>query len=163
MAGAIRTRGADAGGVGDLTARRRRVWVSRSPGNLVVRYADGTVLKGYSADFDPEKPSFHLVPTEYDQGDEGIEVRVKDLKAVFFVRRFEGDPDYNESKDLYAARPPGTRKVTVEFEDGEVLVGYTTGYDPSRPGFFFSPLDPRSNNLRVFAVFAAVTGVIRLL
>lgn len=137
--------------------------MSRSPGKLVARYADGKVLKGYSADFDPGKPSFHLVPGERDPGDEGIEVWVKDLKALFVVRSFEGDPGFDESKDLYAARPPGTRKVSVEFEDGEVLVGYTTAYEPSRAGFFFSPLDPHSNNLKVFAVFAAVSRVTRLL
>jgi len=141
--------------------QRRRFWVSRSPGKVVARYVDGKVLKGY-ADFDPNQPSFCLVPIENPDG-EGIEVQVRDLKALFFVRSFAGDPAYSESKDLYQIRPPGTRKVTVEFVDGEELVGYAKQYGSQRPGFYFTPLDPRSNNLKVFAVFDAVGGVRRLL
>lgn len=129
---------------------------------MVVRCADGRVLKGYTYDFGADTPRFHLVPTEEALG-EGTEVWMKDLKAVFFVRSFEGNPEYAESKDLYQERPPGTRKVMVEFEDGEMLFGYTKRYDPGQPGFFFSPIDPNSNNVRVFAVFAAVSSVRRLL
>jgi hypothetical protein len=140
---------------------RRRLWVSKSPGRVVVRYADGRILKGY-ANFDPAESRLQLVPHD-DPDADGIEVAVKDLKAVFFVRTFEGDPGYDESKDLYQARPPDTRKVSVRFRDGEELVGHTRQLDRHRAGLFFTPLDPRSNNLRVFAVFDAMWGVRRLL
>jgi hypothetical protein len=40
--------------------------------------------------------------------------------------------------------------------DGEVIVGTTTGYDPKRLGFFLFPIDPSSNNIRVFMVTSAV-------
>jgi hypothetical protein len=49
--------------------------------------------------------------------------------------------------------------MEVTFKDGEVLVGTTLGYDPSRPGFFIFPADPKSNNIRVFAVATAVKKV----
>jgi hypothetical protein len=128
---------------------------------VVARYADGRVLKGY-ADFDPAQPEFRLVPIESPDGEE-VEVRVTDLKALFFVRSFAGDPLYGESKELYQERPPGTRKVRVEFADGEELVGYTKE-DPFRaPGFFCTPLDPRANNLKVFVVLDAVSRVERRL
>ena len=143
------------------TSPRRRLWVSRSPGRVVVRYADGRLLKGY-ADFDPEQLYFRLVPLAEPDA-EGIEVQVKDLKALFFVRTFDGDPSHDESKDLYQARPPATRKVSVRFRDGEELVGYTRQLDRHRSGLFFTPLDPRSNNLRVFAVFDALWEDRRLL
>jgi len=140
---------------------RRRLWVSRSPGRVVVRFADGRVLKGY-ADFDPERPFLHVMPLD-DPDSEGVEVAVADLKAVFFVRTFDGDPGHDESKDLYQARPPDTRKVSVHFRDGEELVGHTRQLDRYRAGLFFTPLDPHSNNVRVFAVFDALWGVRRLL
>ena len=86
-------------------------------------------------------------------------MRIKDLKAVFFVRDFGGDPSYHERKQFAEGeRTPG-RRVQVAFKDGEVLVGTTLGYNPGRPGFFFIPVDPKSNNLKVFAVAAAVTNV----
>jgi hypothetical protein len=144
-----------------LLPSRRRLWVSRSPGRVVVRYADGRVLKGY-ADFDPEQPTFPLLPPD-DPDAENVEVAVADLKAVFFVRSFDGDPGHDESKDLYQSRPPDTRKVSVRFQDGEELVGHTRQLDRHRSGLFFTPLDPRSNNVRVFAVFDALWGVRRLL
>ena len=148
-------------GAGDLTPPRRRFWVSHSPGKVVARYVDGAILKGY-ADFDPDQPAFRLMPVDHPDG-EGMEIRVKALKAVFFVRSFAGNPGYSESKDLYQARPSGTRKVCVEFVDGEELVGHTRGDTSKRAGFFFTPLDPRSNNLKIFAVSAAVSRVRRLL
>ena len=146
---------------GHRASPRRRLWVSRSPGKVVARYLDGRLLKGYT-DFDPDLLGFRLVPAE-DPESEEAEIRVADLKAVFFVRSFAGNPEYVESKDLYQTRPPGTRKVRVEFVDGEELVGHTRDDPAKRPGFFFSPFDPQSNNLRVFAVFDAVRRVERRL
>ena len=145
----------------DPASSRRRLWVSRSPGRVVVRYADGRVLKGYT-DFDPEQPSLRLVPRD-EPDSEGVEVAVSELKAVFFVRSFDGDPSCDESKDLYQSRPPDTRKVRVHFRDGEELVGHTRQLDRHRTGLFFTPLDPQSNNVRVFAVYGALWGVRRLL
>jgi len=128
-------------------------------GKIVARHADGKILKGHSRDFYPNKPHFHLFPAGAGPSEEPIEVRIKDLKAVFFVRDFGGDPSYQERKQFAEGeRTPG-RRVQVAFKDGEVLVGTTLGYDSRRPGFFFIPVDPKSNNLKVFAVAAAVTNV----
>jgi len=46
--------------------------------------------------------------------------------------------------------------MEVTFQDGEVLVGSTLGYDPKRQGFFILPADPKSNNTRVYVVSIAV-------
>jgi Family of unknown function (DUF6982) len=151
-----------AGGRSESVTTRRRLWASKSPGKVVAHYADGALLKGYTSDFDPGQSSFHVVFAE-DPDSQAVEVRVDALKALFFVRSFEGDPEYSESKDLYVTRPPGTRKIRVEFADGEELTGYVTRYNPGGPGFVFFPLDPRSNNTKVFAASAAVTNVTRLL
>ncbi len=128
---------------------------------IVVHYMNGRVIKGYSYDFYPNKPHFHLLPpvAGFSLAAEAIEVRIKDLKAVFFVKDFVDDPSYNERKYFVEGeRPPG-RKVGVKFRDGEILVGSTVGYDPQRPGFFLIPADPKSNNLRVFVVSTAVTRI----
>lgn len=130
-------------------------------GKMVVRYSDGRVVKGYSYDFSPHKPRFHLLPAGAGSSltADVVEVRIRDLKAVLFVRDFGGDPSSSERKEFAEGeRPPG-RKVEVTFKDGEVLVGSTVGYDPRRRGFFFIPADPHSNTLKVFAVSGAVTKV----
>jgi hypothetical protein len=126
---------------------------------IVARYADTRVLKGYVPDFSPDTLRFHLDPA-MPQESPPVRVEVRDLKAVFFVRDFAGDPRYNEHRAFDGAARPLGRKVEVTFQDGERLVGSTTaGYAPDRCGFFFTPADPRSNNLRVFAVTDAVKAV----
>jgi len=149
-------------GAGDGNRRKRLVWATRSPGKVVARYADGQLLKGYAADFDPDQPRFHLAPA-HGSPEEVVEVWLKDLKALFFVRTFEGSADHDESRELYQPRPPGTRKIRLEFDDGELLVGYTTVPEARRFGLFVTPIDPESNNRRVFAVTSAVSRVERLL
>jgi hypothetical protein len=119
---------------------------------IVARYLDGKMVKGFTQDFHPNKTSFHMFPHESSSTQESVEVFLKDLKAVFFVRDFAGKPDYDERKNFAVGEKPSGRVVEVRFTDGEVLVGATLGYDPNRPGFFIFPADPQSNNARVFVV-----------
>ena len=123
------------------------------PVNVVIRYVDGRIVKGYSNDFFPKKAFFHVGSGP---SDKGTQVAVQDLKAVFFVKDFDGNPEYDENKVFTEGQAVQGRKVQVTFKDGEVQVGAVLGYDPNRPGFFMIPPDERSNNLRIFAVSAAV-------
>jgi hypothetical protein len=123
---------------------------------IIIRYADGRLIKGFTSDFFPNKPLFHIQSVESQPMDKGIEVYVRDLKAVFFVKDFIGDQAYNENKSFTEGPQPSGRKVEVTFTDGEVIVGSTLGYDPGRPGFFVTPADPKSNNLRMFVISARV-------
>ena len=120
--------------------------------NLVVaRYLDGRVLKGVINDFSPNRPSFHVVA---DGSGEVVELRLRQLKALFFVRSFEGDPARQDVKG-FVESPPETsqgRKIAVRFRDGEFLCGYTLSWSPDREGFFLFPADLGSNNQRVYVV-----------
>ena len=128
------------------------------PVKVVVRYLDGRVIKGFTQDFFPNKDRFHFHHAAKSSG-ESVEVMVKDLKAIFFVQDFEGNAQYSERKSYGEGERTQGRKVEVTFADGEVLVGSTMGYDPKRPGFFIFPADPKSNNMRAFAVSSAVKKV----
>lgn len=121
-----------------------------------MRYADGRIIKGYTNDFLPTKLLFHVRSADSAPGDRGIEVSVRELKAIFFVKDFTGDSSHDDIKNFPEDRHFSGRKVEVTFKDGEVLVGTTHGYDPSRLGFFIIPSDPQCNNMRVFVVSAAV-------
>ena len=125
---------------------------------IVVRYADGTVIKGTTADFSPGRPSFHVALSASGSAPEVIEILLTQLKAVFFVKDFTGNSTYNEMKTFAAGAVQG-RKIEVEFADGEKLVGTTMGYQPDRPGFFLVPADPKSNNERCYIVKTAVKDV----
>ena len=126
---------------------------------VVVRFADGRVLKGTAADFFPGKDLFHVSPVGDPEGHGTVAVRVAELKAVFFVKDFAGNPEYRERLEPDALHPALGRRIKVVFDDGEVVEGTTTGYQPTRPGFFVEPADPGSNNERCYVVAAATRKV----
>ena len=125
---------------------------------VVARYADGKVLKGSTQDFFPNRPSFHLLPAD---GSASVEIRCKQLKALFFVRSFEGDAARKDLRGFVAA-PPETaqgKKIAVRFKDGELMCGYSLSYTADREGFFVFPADGGSNNSRVYVITSATAEV----
>jgi hypothetical protein len=70
---------------------------------VVVHYADGRVAKGHTGDFNPGHPTFTLAPVGDGASSEPVTVRLADLKAVFFVKDFAGDPEYTEWKRFVEA------------------------------------------------------------
>lgn len=124
---------------------------------IVLRYVDGKVDKGYSQDFNPTRPFFHFQKHSPDASDnQPLMIEMKDLKAVFFVKIFEGNQDYKKRKEFIPSDRPQGRKVEVTFVDDEVIQGSTVGYDPQRLGFFLYPADSDGNNLRIYVVTSAV-------
>ena len=123
------------------------------PNKAVVKFKDGTVTKGKTSDFFPNKAKFHLE----DAAGQISEISVEDLKAIFFVKDFDGDSD---RRDNYADEiTGGGRKIEVKFADGETVVGYTLAYSPDRQGFFMTPADLQGNNERIFVVKSATEKV----
>ena len=72
---------------------------------VVVRYADGRMLKGTAADFFPGKDLFHVCPVGDPEGVGPVEVHAAELKAVFFVKDFAGNPEYSEHLEADAPAP----------------------------------------------------------
>jgi hypothetical protein len=130
--------GAAAGGGGNANVNR-----------AVVAFLDGRRMKGFIFNFSAIKETFRLFPDEL-QKKAGTDVMMRELKAVFFVKDFSGNPDYTETADVSA--PKHGRKIDVEFRDGEKLAGMTDAYNAQKLGFFIFPLDSKSNNLRIFVV-----------
>ncbi|MDA8413893.1 MAG: hypothetical protein M0023_08920 [Desulfobacteraceae bacterium] len=121
---------------------------------IIVRFGDGKILKGTTADLFPNKAVFHLKDK-----DSGViqEINISSLKAIYFVKSFTGNPDYQERDDI--ERVGLGKKIMVQFTDGETLVGYTQGYSPNRDIFIVFPSDPDSNNEKVFVVTKATAKV----
>ncbi len=124
---------------------------------VVARFNDGRIVKGMTHDFAPQKLIFHL-SVSGDASGRALTVPVGALKALFFVKSFEGDPKRVEDDDIRNAKGQG-RKIVVTFDDGEALAGFTTDYGKDKRAFFVTPVDPDSNNLRVFVVTAAVKKI----
>jgi hypothetical protein len=120
---------------------------------VVARYLNGKVVKGVSLDVDSGRPVFHVRTAEGT-----LEVKLKELKALFFVKDLVGDAARDEALKLEPddGRARGSFPIELEFADGEKLVGLTVRYPPIRPFFFVLPADTRSNNVRVLVNKAAV-------
>jgi small nuclear ribonucleoprotein (snRNP)-like protein len=131
---------------------------------VVLRFVDGRIIKGHLDGFSP-KADFVLIEDE-----SGVKQRfgVPELKAIFFVRTFEGDKSRSEKKSFEREIPLGKR-VFVKFKDGESMVGYVEGEVPWEKGFFLEPakgkgfflipVDDASNNTKVFVIAQSVWEV----
>jgi len=124
---------------------------------VVLHYKNGSIVKGMTHDFVAEKPKFHLIH----QDGHIEEIQTELLKAVFFVKSYEGNKDYQEAKGFGKIDPVTFRgmKIKVTFKDNEVIYGATLGYNKTRKGFFVLPADPESNNIRIYVVASAVNDV----
>ncbi len=116
---------------------------------VVVRTRDGKVILGF-ANQDRIKKTLKIINQ---QGKEET-FSMDKLKAVFFVKDFQGNPEYDEIKFLNKQSVSSMIWVRVEFFDGEVLEGKILNNMEliSSPGFYLSPSDQDTNNKRVYVV-----------
>ena len=131
---------------------------------VVVKFKDGKILKGWTANISPNKEVFHLYKHEEFREQEKkdvVEVKLSSLRAVFFVKSYKGNKDYKKVK-TFEGQPklsPSQRKIIVTCNDGEKLYGTTLGYNPNKKGFFIFPIDPKDNNERIFIIQETVKSV----
>ena len=126
---------------------------------IVAHYQDGRLIKGLTSNFVPNKDFFHLTPIDSSPESKLTELRTADLKGLFFVKDFDGNPDYNEKKEFDSHKLSVGRKIRVLFKDGELMVGTTEGYMKDSPGFFVVPADVNSNNACCFVHKSATQQV----
>lgn len=120
---------------------------------IVVRFKDSALLKGTVSAFSPFHKFFRL---ELPGGDV-VTVDMDKIKAMFFVKSFEGNKKYTYKyeDELFWVGD----KVMVTFHDGEKLIGYTQQLDCSPRGFFITPADLKGNNKYVFASKSAIQSM----
>jgi hypothetical protein len=135
---------------------------------VVLRFLDGTILKGHLEGFSEEAP---VISVRAIGAQTSVTVSADTLKAIFFVKTFEGNCRHYEKKS-YGLRKSRGNRTFVKFNDGEDMVGFIDGNVPWEKGFFLSgqktnklkgfymlPADEGSNNNRVFVFTAAVRDV----
>jgi len=125
---------------------------------IVVRYRDGHMIKCFTKDFYPTKDRFHIT------SESGIThiIKLNELKAIFFVKDFQGDRNHVERRKFDPKTKILGRKVGIKFKDGEMIVGSAFSYNEKNKGFFLTPADSESNNKRIFIISDAVEKIIFL-
>jgi hypothetical protein len=126
---------------------------------VVAHYMGGRLVKGTSLNVGPDRPTCHIRTAE--QGT--IEVKLAELKALFFVRDLVGDAKRKDGMtvDPNDARVRGAHPIDLQFTDGERVVGLTVRYPPMSPFFFVMPADAGSNNIRILVNRAALARLDR--
>ena len=129
--------------------------VAVRPSLVVVRYQDGSRLSGTTEDFVVGGSRFTV------QQETGERISVDDfsgIKAIFFVKSLVGNSQYDEQKDFSIASQFG-RKTVVIFNDREELRGYTLPGHTEHAWFFLFPVDPESNNAKVYVLREATKEI----
>lgn len=124
--------------------------------HVVARFRDGRTIKGTTLNVDPTRPTCHVRTA-----DGAIEIKLNDLKALFFVKDPTGNPAHNEAIDATPGDPRlvGGKRIAVKFEDGETVVGMSNRFPPLGNCFFMLPIDPKSNNIRILVNRAATVAI----
>lgn len=123
---------------------------------LVVRYKDGRILQGVCFALNAEDPGFHLdiVDDKGATSEETVDVQFEDLKAVFYVKSFDGKFDKHAK---FREWTPEGSKIIVQFYDGEVIQGYTLRKNEHTKGrFHLIPEDMAANNISILVESSAV-------
>ena len=134
---------------------------------VVLRFNTGKILKGYIKDFTAYAD---IVVIQEAETDEEHGIPIHELKAIFFVKTFEGNSSHSDKK-LFGIRENIGRKIYIRFNDSESMMGYLEGEIPwekgfylSKPtsalkGFFLVPVDVDSNNKKVFVISSSIKDI----
>lgn len=135
-----------------------------SPVRVIARLRDGKLLRGFIDDTPVSdltaflEQVVHSLPGEITlrvaESNETLRVPVEALKALFFVKSFEGRKEYREVKFFDKNPPIKGLWVRVQFYDQESLEGIVQNSIDFlvKPGFFLKPPDPASNNAVLYVV-----------
>ena len=131
-----------------------------APPLVVMAFLEGQRPRGYVFDFSPMRDKCKLFPSQTAKAEEGQEIELRKLKAIFFLKEAPGAPgETAATMPVPAAAAANRRKLEVIFADKERLEGTTEGYSKDRQGFFMVPDDPTGKILRVYVINANVASV----
>lgn len=131
---------------------------------VVARLLNGSIMKGYIDNFSQYDD---MVVIE-DEEPQSHEFRIEEVKALFFVKTFEGDKAHKDKKSFMGTSYTGKRAY-IKFKDGESVMGYIEGDVPWQKGFFLEskrgkgfflkPVDIEGNNIKIFVVGTSVADL----
>jgi len=132
--------------------------VSKRPDRrkVIARKLDGQTIKGY-LETTRDLASTKNITIVSLAGKVNRVPKVK-MKALFFVRKFSGNKEYNEIKFFRTQPKIDGLWVRVSFYDDELLEGLivNSSHFLLDDGFYLRPPDPHSNNRLIYVVKAAL-------
>lgn len=136
-----------------MTDRRLKVVAHLLNGNLVKGYFDDPTASDIETLASQGRVSLPPTIRVQQAGSGEITTVLFDaLKALFFVRSFEGKKEYSEIKFFDTHPSVNGIWVRLKYYDNEVMEGvvFNSLHHLVEPGFLLKPPDPRSNNEIVY-------------
>jgi len=136
----------------------------KAASKVIARLRDGTLVRGYIDMSPAEDPTSFLeriagahppvITLRPAESDEAHSIPLDSLKALFFVKSFEGRKEHREVKFFDKNPPIKGLWVRVQFFDKESLEGIIhNGIEfIVNPGFLLKPPDPAGNNTVLYVV-----------
>jgi hypothetical protein len=123
---------------------------------VIARKTNGQILKGY-VEAAPESVEDDNI-TFISLTDEIIKIPKRDMKALFFVKKFSGDKEYAEIKFFESQPKIDGLWVRLTFYDDEMIEGIVSNTIRFLldDGFYLKPPDPNSNNRFMYVVKLAL-------
>ena len=130
----------------------------------VVVHSNGRVIKGYIESHQWEELEGLLIQgtrrlpdvlrLRSVDGETMQEVPTDKVKAVFFVKSFDGQGAMHDLKFLSHAPMVHGIWVQLQFKDGEIMEGIVLNgmHHLVEPGFFVHPTDPDANNSLIYVL-----------
>ena len=123
---------------------------------MVVKFLDGTTMKGFGSLIAPGETIM-----EFKDLEEKIHwIELQKVKGAFYVKSFEGTGHKARPTQQIFTMSNGQR-VRVTFKDGETFEGFVNDVTriPQSAGFYVVPIDPITNNIRMWINREAVQNV----
>ncbi len=122
---------------------------------VIARKVDGQVIKGYIESI-PEMADNDI--TIISLTEEVLTIPKREMKALFFVRKFSGNKEYSEIKFFESQPKIDGLWVRLTFFDNELIEGIVSNSMRFLvdDGFYLKPPDPNSNNRMMYVVKAAL-------
>ena len=124
---------------------------------IVARHLDGRKIKGLTTDFHPARAFFRV---KIEPGLPPLEVATEGLKAVFFVRSLDGNPERSDHRDFPRAPGQVRPKIWIEFKDGERMAAWPVSTPLGKAGFYVIPTDPTSNVEKAYVFRSSVNRIL---
>lgn len=123
-------------------------------GKVVARTLDGKVYPGFSRKENVGDDNVTIITRDGKEKSFSLD----ELKGLFFVKDFKGDPEYDPVTFLSKNSVKASVWVHVEFEDGEVIEGMVRDHKSLlfSTGFYLWPSDEDNNNGLIYVVKSAI-------
>ena len=115
---------------------------------VVVHYRGGVTVRGRLRFFEGVRSSV----TAEDLAGHPLTIPFDEIKAIFFVKEYEGSDEEHQAARPEVAGPDRERgqPVAVRFPDGEVIEGSVSPFPPTGLGFYLTPRGRHGNNRAIF-------------